>query len=106
LCDLVTQQVHHMESWSGETLCVGGGNDNSASLVELTSLCQEATGNHVAISRLSDTSSLDTRIIISDSSAVRQRFSWAPTRNLTSLIGDLRDWGTAHKSVLQQLFVG
>ena len=51
---------------NGETFNVGGGTDISLSLLELTGLCQELSGNRIQIDSESQNREADIRIYISD----------------------------------------
>ncbi len=53
LCELMEQQVRDFDAWEGWVGNVAGGCKNSVSLLELTSLCQEATGAKIEMSSIS-----------------------------------------------------
>ena len=48
-CELVTVQLKDFDRWDGWVGNVAGGPENSASLCELTALCQEVSGRRVPV---------------------------------------------------------
>ena len=51
-----------------EVFNIGGGMANSASLVEMTSLCEKITGNKISIGSIIENRPADLRMYISDNS--------------------------------------
>jgi CDP-paratose 2-epimerase len=92
LAELVMQQIALRSAWNGAVFNVGGGEENSVSLRELTRLCREVCGRRVEIASWEETSPLDVRIYQTDARAVRQTFSWRPHRSLPQIVGDIQAW--------------
>src|SRR5579862_2739946 len=63
----IKYQLEHFSDYSGKTLNIGGGLENSVSLQELTALCEEATGNKVSIASIKEDRPADLRFFITDS---------------------------------------
>ena len=92
LADLVIYQIKNLDSISGQTFNIGGGLDVSFSLVELTALCQEITGNKIRIASVEENRAADIRIYVSDYSKFNVLTNWKPKRNLKVLLADTYAW--------------
>mgnify|MGYP002620101691 CR=1 FL=1 len=101
LTDLLLLQIERLEAWSGQTFNVGGGGACSASLVELTALCADASGITLDISADPETRPADVPWFVTDHAAVTAATGWEPTRTLPVLIGDLTRWVTGHREQLE-----
>ena len=106
ICDLALEQIQNLDAYSGQIFNVGGGLPASLSLVELTRLCQEITGNHVEITSDSKTRPADVRIYLTDSRKLASVRGWKPKRDaratLTGIFNWIRDDEDAVQSVLLQ----
>lgn len=102
LFDLIVQQMKDASCWDCRVYNVGGGNAVSASLAELTTLCQEATGNRIEIKTEPKTSLVDVRIYITDSRKAHQDFSWRPKRNMQQIVANTVAWAREHENALRQ----
>lgn len=92
LFDLLVKQLDHATGWDGTPFNVGGGNEISTSLRELTKVCQDITGNHVDITSVPETSPLDLRIYVTDARRVQREFNWAPQRSVSKTVEDIFHW--------------
>lgn len=70
LCRLVDWQIHNIDEINGETMNVGGGNEVSTSLQELTAHCQAATGKTIPISKVTENRPADIRLYVTDNTKV------------------------------------
>jgi len=104
LFDLLILQLARPELWTGKPFQVGGGQDNSVSLKELTQLCREITGHSMEISGRSETSPLDLRCYITDGSIVQSRFKWKPRRCPSTIVEDICRWIRNDLDNLRPLF--
>jgi CDP-paratose 2-epimerase len=102
LADLIEEQLADPERWDGEVVNVGGGRENSLSLLETTELCHELTGAEVPISAEPEGRPGDVPIYISDCSRLFERTDWRPRRSARQTLADLNDWIGDHTSELQQ----
>jgi len=104
LVDLLIREIRMLDEVSGETFNVGGGRSISVSLRELTALCQEATGNRIPVTKVTEERRGDVPWYISDTSKVREWLGWSPIRDMreivTDTVGWLRDNEVALKSFL------
>ncbi len=106
LFDLIVLQMQQPEHWDGRVYNVGGGCESSASLLELTNICQSVTGKTVEITSVPETHNVDLRIFVTDSSHVKQDFAWNPRRNVTQVVTDVSNWLVNHHEELESVFVG
>jgi CDP-paratose 2-epimerase len=104
-CDLLINQLQHFPLYSGRRYNVGGGLVNSLSLLETTKLCEEITGNRIAISSLVKTRPADVRIYISDHRLISSVNGWSPSRDAHSALTDIFNWLRAEEMQLRPLFV-
>jgi len=103
LCDLVEEQILHFEKWEGWLGNVGGGLEISASLLELTGICQKVIGREVPIGAETENRQADLRIFLADSSRLFSRTSWRPKRGVEKIVADVFDWVRANENELKPL---
>ena len=103
LCDLIVEQIGNFEAWDGWLGNVSGGLPNSASLCELTALCEEITGKKIQISSVPANRPNDLRIFIADSSKLFELTKWRPRRNVRQIVQDTHDWVVANAVKLEKL---
>ncbi len=103
LVDLIEAQLRASDTWQGEVYNVGGGRAISASLAEMTVLAREVTGQRIDIHSIAETSPVDVRIYITDTSRLRARFDWQPRRDLTMVANDTHAWIRQHEQQLRPL---
>lgn len=101
LFDLILLQIAAPERWDGRTYNVGGGNEGSISLRELTELCVAESGRSVPIASVPETSHVDLRIYVTDSRQARHHFDWRPTRSPARIVKDIRRWIEEHRETLK-----
>ena len=104
LFNLILKQTSRMELWDGRFYNVGGGNAVSASLLELTDICEQTTGKKIIIEPEEKTSSVDIRIFISDTTKVQSDFGWNAQRDVHQIVSDITKWITNNYSNLETVF--
>lgn len=104
LYQLIRKQLAAPEKWDGSVYNVGGGRDVSVSLLELTQLCEAVTGTSVEIEAVAETSRVDLRIFLTDSSRAQQDFDWKPHKSPEQIVGDLHDWIQESQQQLKPIF--
>jgi len=104
LYDLVKKQMNDLKAQSGEVFNVGGGRECSTSLLELTALCQEATGNTVEIGAVPDTTPVDIPLYISDNSRVSKVYDWRPKKTSKDIVTDINQWISSNIEYLRPIF--
>lgn len=103
VCDLVTEQISNFDQWDGWLGNVGGGLDISASLRELTNVCQKVIGREVPIAAETENRPADLRIFLADSSKLFARTNWRPKRGVEKIVADVFDWVRANEKALRPL---
>jgi CDP-paratose 2-epimerase len=106
LFELLVKQIAKSDEWRGQIYNVGGGNEVSTSLCELTETCREATGRTIEIAGVPETSPVDLRIFITDARRVQDEYGWQPTRDVRRIVEDIRTWIAANEAQLKPMFVG
>lgn len=104
LCDLILIHLNQASAWDGRVYTVGGGRAISTSLVELTELCRQETGNSIPIAAEHLTSPMDVRIYLSDCTQVSRDTDWHPRRDVRQIVQDTARWIEEHESTLGRLF--
>ncbi|MCY7351847.1 MAG: NAD-dependent epimerase/dehydratase family protein [Cytophagaceae bacterium] len=89
---LVDWQLHHLDAVNGEILNAGGGNEVSASLQELTRLCQEVTGKTIPINPIVENRTADIRLYVTDNAKVTALTGWAPRIGMKQIVTEIHDW--------------
>jgi CDP-paratose 2-epimerase len=103
LFDLIQLQVEAPERWDGRVYNVGGGNDVSVSLRELTEVCVQETGKAVPIASVPATAGVDLRIYVTDARRAEIDFGWRPTRDPVRIVRDIRAWIERNQDTLQSI---
>ena len=103
LCGLLLEQVEHFDAWDGWVGNVAGGVENSASLLELTNLCREITGNSVPLERVPANRPNDLRLFIGDCARLHQRTPWRPRRPVRDILSDTARWVAQNETALSTL---
>jgi CDP-paratose 2-epimerase len=97
-------QVASIDRLAGETFNLGGGQDCSTSLAELTALCQKVTGNSIPIAQEPASSPVDIPYYVSDSSKAGKSFGWKPQKKVSHIVGDIHAWLVRERARLAPLF--
>lgn len=89
---LIDFQIHNFSIFNGGTFNVGGGTGSSASLLELTSICEEITGNKIKIESDVVDRPADIPIYISDHRFVTDLCNWAPEKSIWDILQNAYLW--------------
>lgn len=103
LVDLIDLQIHQIEKFEGKIYNVGGGLENSASLLEMTAICENITGNKINIASESETRPADLRIYITDNSLIEKEIGWKPKRNVEQIFKDIYLWIKNNEQQLESI---
>lgn len=103
LYTLVDYQLHHLAQVDGRTYNVGGGRAVSASLRELTELCQGITGNTIPIDPVPEARTADVPIYLTDHRNVTEHLGWKPERTPEHILADIHTWLKAYEPQLKPL---
>lgn len=102
--DLLILQLNDPAKFSGRVFNVGGGNQNSVSLLELTQLCQDITGKRIAIAKQPRTGPVDLPWYVSDCSKINALTQWRPKISVQKVIEQISAWMKACQGELQPIF--
>jgi CDP-paratose 2-epimerase len=100
---LVDWQAHHFDAVRGQTFNAGGGNEVSVSLLELTALCEEITGNKIDIQRVVETRTADIPWYITDNTKITATTGWKPEKTPKDIIFDIYNWIRENESTLKPI---
>ncbi len=89
---LVDIQAHEMNKYSKHTFNVGGGNEVSLSLKELTVMCEKITGNRIEIEKVIESRQADIRIYITDNSKIKKISGWEPQIMPEQILQEIFEW--------------
>jgi CDP-paratose 2-epimerase len=92
LFSLIDLQIHSPEKFNGDIYNVGGSRQVSASLCELTKICEEITGNKIKINAVPETRQADIRLYLSDCSKVNKLVQWQPQISVSEIMQDIFAW--------------
>ena len=104
MVDLIDLQIHDIEKFNGKVYNAGGGEKTSASLLEMTSICEEITGNKIAITAEKKNRPADLRIFISDTSKIEKAINWKPQKSVHEIFNDIFVWMKQHEKQLKDIF--
>lgn len=103
LFDLIDIQINDFNTYNGQIYNIGGGVENSVSLLELTALCEKITGKHIQISKIPETRAGDLKLYITDSSKIQNLTNWQAKKGIEATVKDVFDWISANKDSLKNI---
>ena len=103
LYNLIDWQLHNIEKINGEILNAGGGVMSSASLQELTKICQEVTGKTIPIKVVPENRTADIRLYITDNTKVTQLTGWEPKIGVRQIVEDIHAWLHQNREALEPI---
>jgi CDP-paratose 2-epimerase len=103
LLRLIDYQLNNFELLDGEILNVGGGKENSLSLLETTQLCQKIVGKSTSIQPVAEAREGDIPIFITDITQIKQKTQWQPLINPEQTIKDIYVWIVENEQILQSV---
>ncbi|WP_353722135.1 NAD-dependent epimerase/dehydratase family protein [Dyadobacter sp. 676] len=92
LYNLIDWQLHNLDKVNGEILNAGGGLQSSASLQELTRICQEVTGKTIPIKVVPENRTADIRLYVTDNSKVTALTGWEPKIGIHQIVEEITAW--------------
>lgn len=105
LFNLVRMQAEDMDRFVGKVFNVGGGQEVSVSLRELTGLCQQITGNEIPISGVPETRTADIRIYITDNSRITAACGWKPQISLQQTLEEIHAWIYQNADLMKPILI-
>lgn len=98
LCELLLEQIGDFDAYQGKLLNAGGGLEYSLSLKEMTTLCEEITGNRIQIAPVEQTRPADVRIYLTDHGRLTAMKGWQPRRDARTTLTDIFNWIRANEA--------
>jgi CDP-paratose 2-epimerase len=92
LVRLVDMQIHDIRRFQNKIYNAGGGLQNSASLLEMTAICEKITGNKITISREQENRPADLRLFITNHSQLTESTGWRPQKSVEDVFVDIFAW--------------
>ena len=99
VCEIIYYQIKHINKKFNETYNVGGGIKNAISLKNLTTKCQNLTGNKINISKKKRTSKFDIPYYVTDNSKISKIYKWKPLKNIDQILHDIYQWLLINKNL-------
>lgn len=103
LLRLVDYQLDNFDFLDGDVLNVGGGRYSNLSLLEMTDLCQEITGNIINIESIATERTGDIPIYITDGDRLKQKTQWQPEIKPEKTFEDIHKWILANEASLRSI---
>ncbi len=100
---LIDFQMNHMDQINSGIFNVGGGNDISISLCELTAYCRNITGEDIQIKSVMEDRRGDIPYYISDTAKVTRETGWTPEITVTETIREITAWIQDNKKELKSI---
>ncbi len=104
LFDAVSYQLEHFDTLAGSTFNLGGGVSHSASLQELTQICEKITGQSITIDSVPETRWGDVRLYISDNTRFEEISGWKPKRSIETIMRNIHTWLVANQKIVAPIF--
>lgn len=103
LFEAIKIQLENFDEYKGDVYNIGGGLESSASLLEMTNLCRDITGNTINIWGVMEDRKNDVPIYISDYSKFNNKSGWMPCRRPIETFVDIYRWIEDNKQSLEPI---
>jgi CDP-paratose 2-epimerase len=104
ICELILKQVNEIDNFKGEVFNVGGGKENTMSLLEATNYLEKKLGFKPEIKTEEEPRRADQCIYVSDINKVSSRFDWKPKVNPETALDSILDWVQKNKELLDRVY--
>ena len=101
LCSVIDKQLNNWSLVTNQIFNIGGGKNNSLSLIELTNLVNEITGIYIPITQEKKKRNADIRIFLTDNTKIKNILDWEPKLDTKKIIKDTFNWIINNKSTLE-----
>lgn len=102
LCRLIDIELNCLNKINGKVYNVGGGRKNSLSLIETTKICQEITGNCVAISKDVKNRPGDIKVYLTDNKKVTKELCWSSKITPKETLKDIYNWIRSNENLIKE----
>ena len=104
VCKLIYLQILQLKKINNHTFAVGGGKKNSINLKELTTLCENITGNKIKFGRIKKTSIYDIPYFITRNNKVKKFYNWQPILDISKIVYDIFYWALSNQKMIKNFF--
>lgn len=104
LYELIKLQLQKIDIHNGQIYNVGGGINNSLSLLEMTALCEKTVKNKINIDFVPETREADIPYYVTDFSKINKLTGWLPKIDVRKIVEDITEWILENKKTLQRIF--
>ncbi len=104
LFELIDLQVSCLDKINAGIYNVGGGREISLSLLELTKLCRQISGNKINIGSDQNNRPGDIIIYLTDNQKVNQDLGWSPKKTALDILGDIYNWIHENQNKLKTIY--
>jgi len=101
--DIVNMQMNKLHLFNKHIYNIGGGRKNSLSLVELTEVCQQITGEKVTIGTVKENRPGDVKIYITDNTKIFEQTGWKPKKRVKQTLNEIHKWIIKNKEYLKPI---
>lgn len=101
LVKLIDLQIHNIDKFNGKVFNAGGGLESSASLLEMTGICEELTGNKITIGQEKENRPADLRMYITDNTSITLGTGWKPEHTIKDIFSDIYSWISENEKQLE-----
>lgn len=101
--ELIDMQIHQLEKFEGKIYNAGGGLEHSASLQEMTRICETITGHKIPIDSDPVNRPADLRMFIADSRKIEQEIGWKPKKTVQNVFEDVFEWIKENEQQLKNI---
>ncbi len=105
LAALIIRQIESPHLFTDAVYQVGGGIENTLSLLELTEICQRISTHKMPMGRQQENRPGDIRIYYSDNGLIESHSGWKPTLGPTEIISDIFDWLEQDEDKLRKVLI-
>lgn len=101
---LIDYQIHNMQQFTGKVYNAGGGINCSASLLEMSSICEKITGNKITIEKELLNRPADLKAYITDNTQISKETGWRPQKSIDDVFADIYKWINKNEVSLKDIF--
>jgi CDP-paratose 2-epimerase len=101
--DLIDLQIHNIELFNNKIYNAGGGINNSASLLEMTQICEKISGNKIIINSEKQNRLADLKMFITDNTKIKNEIGWEPKKSVESIFSDIFNWINQNEEQLKTI---
>jgi CDP-paratose 2-epimerase len=105
LCDLIFLQIINFDKVKNNVYNVGGGLQNSISLLELTEICQNVTGQKIKITNIKELRPNDLKWFVMNNSKIASLLDWKPKHTVLDIVKDVNSWMQFNEDKLKNIFL-